>query len=491
MRRWAIVAACLWVAPLGAEELPLPDAVEQQKFALAYELIGDGVAIDQVQSDGTTALQWACYLGEEDMALALLEAGASPTLANRYGVTPLYLACFNGSDRVVAALMEAGVDPNSLRKNGETALMTAARTGQLKTVQVLVEAGADMETKLPRRGQTALMWATAEGHLTVVEYLMEQGADFKSAVPSGFTPLMFAVREGHSALVDLFLRKGENPNATIQPTGNQGYKPPKKGTSPLILAIENGHFELGKELLEAGADPDDQRSGFAPLHTLTWVRRPDLGDNAAGDPVPIGKGRLTSMDMAEVLVEYGADVNLALTSGNRRGKGGGHLPNLGNTPFILACHTGDVELAKFLLAEGADPFKRNADGTSPILVAAGLGNHAPEEEAGDEDDALALLEILLDLGADINDTDSNGETVMHGAAYKNFPRVAWFLYKRGADIEIWNDFNDRGWTPLDIADGYRPGNFKPSAATSEAIHGIMLAAGVEPRTDHRVLQSQY
>lgn len=477
------------VGGLAASELA--EAIEQGDHDVARALLSAGADVNEAQVDGTTPLQWACYRDDAETALKLLEAGADPTLANRYGVTPFYLACLSGNATIVQNLIAAGIDPNSKREGGETALMTAARTGKLDAVRVLVEAGGDVEAKLPKGKQTALMWAAAEGHLEVVKYLIEIGADFQSPVPSGFTPLMFAVREGHSDVVDLFLRNGENPNAVIEPTGGQGYKPPKKGTSPLILAIENGHFELARELLEAGADPDDQRSGFAPLHTLTWVRNPDLGDNAAGDPVPIGRGNLNSMDMAEALVEWGADVNLALTSGNRRGKGGAHLPNLGNTPFILACHTGDVELAQFLLAEGADPFKRNADGTSPILIAAGLGNHAPEEEAGDEDDALALLAILLELGADINDTDGNDETVMHGAAYKNFPRVAQFLYEKGADIEIWNKFNDRGWTPLDIADGYRPGNFKPSAATSEAIVGIMLAAGVEPKTDHRVLQSQY
>ncbi|MDB4474474.1 ankyrin repeat domain-containing protein, partial [Opitutaceae bacterium] len=384
--RTLVFLGSLWVAVNGsAGTMELADALERGNHEAARQLMAQGAAVDAAQVDGTTPLQWACYRDDTEIALELLKAGADPALANRYGVTPLYLACLNGNASIINQLIAKGIDPNSRRQSGETALMTAARTGKLAAVRALIAAGAEVEAKLPQGGQTALMWATAEGHLPVVEYLVGIDADFKSAVPSGFTPLMFAVREGHSDVVDFLLRQGENPNATIEPTGSRGYKPPKAGTSPLILAIENGHFELARELLEAGADPNDQRSGFAPLHTLSWVRNPDLGDNAAGDPVPIGKGNLTSMDMAEALVEWGADLNLALTSGNRRGKNA-HLPDRGNTPFILACHTGDVEMAQFLLAEGADPFKRNADGTSPILVAAGLGNHAPEEEAGDEDD---------------------------------------------------------------------------------------------------------
>ena len=67
---------------------------------------------------------------------------------------------------------------------------------------------------------------------------------------------------------------------------------------------------------------------------------------------------------------------------------------------------------------------------------------------------------------------------MHGAAYKNFPRVVQLLADKGARIEVWNRKNKYGWTPLAIAEGHRPGNFKPSPATIEAIEGVMRAASV-------------
>jgi len=76
--------------------------------------------------------------------------------------------------------------------------------------------------------------------------------------------------------------------------------------------------------------------------------------------------------------------------------------------------------------------------------------------------------------------DKNGETAMHGAAYKNFPKVVELLASKGAKIEIWNRTNKYGWTPLRIAEGYRVGNFKPSAETIAALHRVMLAAGVTP-----------
>ena len=69
---------------------------------------------------------------------------------------------------------------------------------------------------------------------------------------------------------------------------------------------------------------------------------------------------------------------------------------------------------------------------------------------------------------------------MHGAAYKSFPKVVQLLADKGARIEVWNRKNKYGWTPLSIAEGHRPGNFKPSPETIAALHSVMLAAGVSP-----------
>ena len=54
----------------------------------------------------------------------------------------------------------------------------------------------------------------------------------------------------------------------------------------LHLAVENGHFELAIALVKAGADPNDQRCGYAPLHMISWVRQPNRGDGEDGHPPP-------------------------------------------------------------------------------------------------------------------------------------------------------------------------------------------------------------
>ena len=92
------------------------------------------------------------------------------------------------------------------------------------------------------------------------------------------------------------------------------------------------------------------------------------------------------------------------------------------------------------------------------MAAAGLATRSPGEEAGTEAEVLEAVEVALDLGADVNAVDNNGETAMHGAAYKNLPKVVQFLAAKGAKIDVWNRKNKYGWTPLTIAEGYRFGN---------------------------------
>jgi ankyrin repeat protein len=134
-----------------------------------------------------------------------------------------------------------------------------------------------------------------------------------------------------------------------------------------------------------------------------------------------------------------------------------------------------------LIELDADPEAPNADDSTPLLAAAGVGALGDgDEAAGTEDEALAAVRLLLDLGADVNAVDKNGETAMHGAAYQSRANLASLLAERGADINVWNRKNKWSWTPLLIAQGHRPGNFRPAPDTIAAIERAMLDAGVTP-----------
>ena len=467
----------------AADKAPLADAAEHRNGALVRELLAKSADVNAAQVDGMTALHWAVNNDDAELAGLLVRSRANVNATNRYGVPPLSTACTNGNAALVRLLLDAGANANASLPGGETVLMTAARVGSLEAVKALLARGANPNAQ-ERRDQTALMWAAAEGHATVVRALIEAGSTINATLPSGFTPLFFAVREGHIDVVRVLLEAGVNVNETLQPKADRpasplgtNYKPIRKGTSPLMLAVENGHFDLAMALVEAGADPNDQRSGFTPLHAISWVRKPDASD--VGDPAPIGSGSLTSLQFVHALVARGANVNARLGKGVPRPPASATLLGTeGATPFLMAADRADVPLMRELLKAGADPFLPNADKSTPLMAAAGLGTSDPLEEAGTEDEALDAVKMLLDLGADINAVDNKGDTAMHGAAYGNFPAIVQLLADRGADVDIWKQPDKEGRTPLFIAEGYKAGRPQPSRPTIDALERLMAAAGV-------------
>lgn len=465
-----ITVLVIAVADASAADVaaPLADAVERQDAATVRALLEQGADVNAPQADGMSPLHWAVYHDDARLAEQLVDAGASVAAVTRYGVRALSIACTNGNGEIVELLLNAGADPQTTLPGGETALMTASRTGQLDPVAALLVRGADANAK-EHKGQTALMWAAAEGNLDVVDALLSAGADFRTPLDSGFTPLFFAVREGRTSVALRLLQAGLDVNEPMR------YEKQEKAPNPLILAVENGHFETALALLEAGADPNLQPDGFAALHAISWVRKPIRGD---GDPSPIGSGKLTALQFVRELIAHGADVNIRLEDGD---SGFADFTTTGASPFILAARTGDLPLMHLLLDLGADPAITNADGSTALLAAAGLGDlGSGQQAAGTEEEAIAAVELLLDLGLDINAVDDNGETAMHGAAYQNWPKLIDFLAAHGADINVWNRKNAWGWTPLLIAQGYREGNFRPDVDTIASLERIMLAAGVTP-----------
>lgn len=490
-----VTASIVVVAGLAfaASPSPLANAAEQRDKAAISGLLAAGADVNAAQVDGSTALHWAAYHDDAGTVELLLKAGANPNAANRYGVPPLAQACTNGSAAIVNALLAAGADANATLKGGESMLMLAARSGNVEVVKALLARDARPEVR-ERLGQTALMWAAAEGHTAVVRALIEAGADLKATLDSGFQPFHFAVRGGHLDTVRVFLEAGADVTAMMKRMEKPGVRqrgPKGPGIHPLALAIQNGHYELAIALVDAGADPNDLRTGFTPLHMIVMVRRPDSSDSS--DPaVPDGMGSLSSADFVREIVKRGADVNFRLPKGTpKQPNTWSAVGSEGATPFLFAADRGDLALMRLLLKLGADPLLANFDGTTPLMAAAGVGTNEPNEEAGDESEALEAVNMLLDLGADVNTVDNNGDTAMHGAAFNISPRVVKLLAERGADPQIWKRPNKAGGTPLFIAEGYISRLPRPDAPTIEAITKLMRAANISTEGERPKIVDSY
>ena len=471
-------------AGAGAAQAPgsVVAAVRAGDAASLRALLAAGrVEVDAPEPDGTTALHRAVHRDHLAAVELLIAAGADVDAANDYGVTPLALACTNGSAEVVARLLDAGADPE-VRTGGETALMTAVRTGAVDAIELLMAHGADLGATELASGQTLLMTAAAEMHPAVVRLLLAHGADVHARSVVGFTPLTFAVRAGDLESARLLIAAGASAGERlpgVRPAGAAGAGDAggedgaPRGTTALVLAIVNAHYELAAYLLEQGADPNADSEGQTALHalvsTMNWE---GLG---SADAEVTGAGRLDARDLLAVLLAAGADVDAAMT----RALGGGIITGFSVepqamrdvTPFWVAARAGDVRTMRVLADHGADVHRGTAGGTTPLMVAAGVG-FTDGATPGSEADALEAVEFLVERGADIHhrqgtDPDCTprnysggggsrnlpglvcGWTALHGAAVRGADSIVRFLVDRGARLDV---RDKAGKTPLQVAE---------------------------------------
>ncbi len=376
--RHTLVALLLAAAGLGAAGAPatLVDAVRSGDAQGVRTLLRQkSVDVNRPGADGTTALHWAVQRDDAAMVELLLRAGADARAANRYGVQPLPIAAVNGNAAILALLIEAGADPNAGLSPDEAPLMTAARTGKVDALKVLIAHGTNVEAR-DSRGQTALMWAAARDNGAAVRLLIEAGADtkvrtsnpprggrgsemsvFNSPPPTGFTALLFAVRAGSIEATKALLDAGADVNDTLS-----------DGQSALVVATANAHWELADLLLDRGADPNLAGAGWNALHQTIHSRRPNLGYT----PGPVPTGSVDSINVVKKLIARGVKLDARMMRNGMKDGQRNRLNRLGATAFLLAAKNTDVEVLKVLAAAGADARIPSADGTTPLMVAAGL-----------------------------------------------------------------------------------------------------------------------
>ena len=453
------------VASAGAVDAPLMDAVRAGDAGAVQVLLADGVSVRTAEIDGTTALHWAAHHDRLEIAGLLLEAGAAVDTTNRYGVTPLALASVNGSTPMIARLLEAGADPNLPNPEGETPLMTAARTGNAGSIETLLAHGAAVDATEGWRGQTALMWATAQNQVAAVEALLAAGADPNARSERGFTPALFAAREGHLDALDMLVRAGADIDDAL----------PATGMSALVLAVYNAQYDFAKALLDLGADPDAAGNGWTALHQVVWTRRPNLGRNP---PFPVPLGELDAFDLVRALAAAGAHLDARQAKEPRDGNRN-ILNRVGSTPFLQAAKVADSEMMQLLVDLGADPSITTEEGVTPLMAAAGVGIWKIGENPGTNDEALEAVELAWALGNDVNATDANGDTALHGAIHRGAGNIVRFLVEKGADIDA---VNGKGWSALSVAQGvFYPNTFNrhPELVT------LLLDLGADPGAGSR------
>ena len=276
---------------------------------------------------------------------ALLDAGANPNATElARGHTPLMFAA--AADRLDAArlLLARGADPNAETRVVDLAALS--RDGDPDGRNLGQPAGARggaSRAEAPAGGRPAR--APQKPRVAGVDrqFLLNELV----ASEGGMTPLLFAARQGYADLVTTLLDAGVSVN---QLKGGDG-------TSALLIATINGQFDLGRLLLERGADPNlAAENGATPLYAainVQWAPR-----TLYPQPRAYLDQRIGYLDLMKLLLDKGANPNARLKtkvwySGYNFDQSG--VDEIGATPFWRAAYGADVDAMKLLVAYGADP----------------------------------------------------------------------------------------------------------------------------------------
>lgn len=452
---WIVILFVATVA-LGStlENAPLADAAMQGDIDSVQSLLEQSEDVNAPQGDGTTALHWAAYRNDPEIAILLIEAGANLNAKTRLGnLNPLSLAAKNGNATLTKILLEAGTDANNTDINGTTPLMYSAASGKAKAVKLLLDHDADVHAKDLTNRQTALMFAAAQGRTEIVRMLADVGAnpdaqtklsevikwrdryrdedgkavvkkDREEAFSGGLTALHFAAREGHLETVKVLVAVGADVNLVAV----------SDGASPLTMAIINGRLDIASFLVDQGADPNlSNKDGVAPLYAAIdarWAER-------TWYPAPsIEEERTDYLDLLQALLNSGANPNRRLEKKPQyRTNHGDWIRPEGATAFWLAAKANDVPAMKLLVAAGANPTIPTNREASPLLAAAGFG-YEPQVTNFAPNQRLAAVKYLVEeVGADVNRGDNQGYTPLHGAALTVDQDLILYLVAVGADVK--------------------------------------------------------
>jgi ankyrin repeat protein len=373
-------------------------------------LIEHGAVVDaQSRPEQETALHLAARGGHNAAAAALVEAGASTTLADHRSRSALHWACALGNGDLVAMLLQRGADPQQPDGDGHHPLQLALQSGSIVAVRHVQKAiqAAGGASALPSRwpipmlmgalqrgdqvaflalllvldvnarDEEGVVWwhhvAMLADDASFTARLLDNGASLEAEGANGMRGVHAAAQAGKAATVQLLLARGAQLEVGLW--------------RPLHVAAAHGHADVVKVLLERGANLCALADRFLSPLTLAVMRK--------------------HAEVTELLLD-----EIESTLGLR------NLPGL--SPLVVACERNDLPLVERLLRQGADPNAATEDGWT--------GLHKAIDHPGDK-----LLRALLRAGADPNAPSEAGYAPLHRAAAKGRVDLMHLLVEQGAD----------------------------------------------------------
>uniref|UniRef100_A0A1A9W6F9 ANK_REP_REGION domain-containing protein n=1 Tax=Glossina brevipalpis TaxID=37001 RepID=A0A1A9W6F9_9MUSC len=286
-----------------------------------------GCGIDCMDSEGRTVLSIAAAQGNVETVRQLLDRGLDETHRDNAGWTPLHYGAFEGFHEVCLHLLESGAKIDECDNEGKTALHLAAQEGRTRSVQALLETHASFVDQKAHDGKTAFRLACLESHLETVQYLLKYNCDVNSKDADSRTTLYILALENKLDMVK-YLLEYTDVDVNI---------PDSEGRTALHVAAWQGHSEMVKMLITLGnADVNAMDlEARTPLHSCAWQ-----GNH----------------DVMNILLYFGALAD--------------HACKQGATALGISAQEGHEKCVIALLKYGANPYKSDHCGRTPIKLAA-------------------------------------------------------------------------------------------------------------------------
>lgn len=274
---------------------------------------------------------------------------------------------------------------------GRTPFLEAVRKRDCDAIHLLISHGGDPGLG-NKTGLRPLMLAARLGYADCMGALLQGGASVNETDRFLWTALHEAAFAGQADSIRLLLSRGADPLADTNGQHGKDRLSISKGTVPLHLAARGGHAEAVQILLEHTPVDIRARDGKTPL---LWAC--ECGNR----------------ETVVLLIAAGADIEAALPSGT--------------TPLLAAVRRGDLDSIRLLLEAGADPDGVNKGIGVPVIKA--IEPVSPE----DKRDKVAIIELLLKFGADINlSCVETGDTALHQAVCARDKSLVIWLLEHGA-----------------------------------------------------------
>ena len=485
----------------GREAWAMYRAAAAGDLGLVNDLVVHNPTLVNIQNWYEFPIYMAVRNDHVEVVRALLSAGADPGLSNYLyssWQTPLQIARDRGF-RDVYKVLEEELKVRYNYHQDFYKLRDAVKERDSKTVEAVLQDNAHLAISADEFGASALHWAALTRQLPLIDRFLELGADIDACRAGGDTPLHLAIdgdywfhKEGQmgraiktgSAVAGYLLARGadyfltiacvlgdqERVEAILADDAAAAKMLDSARNSPLHFAAREGHTQIVKLLLDAGADPNQmealttggralfEASAGNHLETARLLldrgANPTVGVDSSGTALTIVEhthpGRCSAMQ--ELLRSYGAEDEAWVMTPEQRAQKLADDPEAAYDAEMIKhiLRSNDAALVDTLLSRNPDAFR-----------------HLSGEGVTSLPDDPTLAKRIIDGGINVDQRDSSGKTMLWHHAGKGHLETVKLLIDYGADINI-----------LDALEGRSP-LASAAAGGHEDVVGFLLSSGAE------------